>query len=361
MPLPRYVLKYRPEDFCVTEVSRPVGGQGPWAYAHLEKCGITTFEALARVAEHLGLAEEQACAGGLKDEDGVTRQSVSLRGGRLEPLDLDLGEGRWLRLGEPYGWSDRPLAKGALIGNDFRLVIRRLPKKLVRRLCVRGGTRGQFRHFVANYFDRQRFGVPGSDYRTAEVGAAVLAGDLSRAGAVLYKDSVLALSRGGLVPQEQCRFVASVDEGRDMVAAFEEISPRLRRLFLAAHYAREWNHVLSLAVSATGEGVRLHSKGHPLDSCLGLASRTALTHLPAALPLQEPEGDAEGAARGGRRETWRPTVQAVKFFVLDHGPDPFFPGNEQLTVFFHLPSGSYATTAVHQVLVDAAGSSGARR
>ncbi|MFF8848123.1 tRNA pseudouridine(13) synthase TruD [Streptomyces sp. NPDC015127] len=347
-----YVLKHQPNDFIVREVSRPpVEACGDYSYAELEKCGLTTLEALTLIASHLGIPEADVSAAGLKDEDAVTRQTVSLRADYTEPFRIGLGPQTWLRVSAPVGRYDRHLEKGALLGNDFWLVIRGLSADAAERLWHRGGSRGQFRQYVVNYFDRQRFGIPGSNYRTADVGFALLAGDVRRAAAVLHEDTSEAVARGGLIPSEQARFIQDVDAGMDSLAAFDRISSRLRLFFAASSLSRDWNLQTAQAVAATGHLLPLYDDGHPLAGCLGLTGPQALASLPAGFPLQEPIAlPRQDAPAMTMRATWRPTITATKIFLIDRGPDECFPGRHKLQVFFNLPSGSYATAAVHQMI-----------
>ncbi|MET8509170.1 tRNA pseudouridine(13) synthase TruD [Streptomyces sp. NPDC004787] len=347
-----YTLKHQHTDFIVKEVSRPpVEQPGDYAYAVLEKRGVTTLEALRLIADHLGIQESDVSAAGLKDEDGITRQTVSLRTETTRPFRIDLGPERWLRLSAPAGQYDRPLEKGALLGNDFWLVIRNLSEEAAESIWNRGGSRGQFRQYVVNYFDRQRFGIPGSNYRTADVGAALLEGDTRRAAAVLHHDTTVAISRGGLVPTEQARFVQDVNAGMDCRTAFRTISSRLRLFFVGSALSRDWNLQTAQSVAATGHPLRLYGDEHPLAGCLGLADPQALASLPAGIALKEPVAlPSEDSVGITMRETWRATVTATKVFLIDRGPDEHFPGRHAVRVFFNLPSGSYATSVVHQMV-----------
>ena len=71
-------LKDRPEDFVVDEIPLyPALGVGDHAYARVEKRGISTREAIRRMAQGLGVAESRVGCAGLKDAKAVTRQTLS--------------------------------------------------------------------------------------------------------------------------------------------------------------------------------------------------------------------------------------------------------------------------------------------
>ena len=85
-----YALKCRNEDFKVAEVPLDpfgAGADGDFTYVWLRKDGVTTFAAVEAVAAYFRLAPGDVEAAGLKDEDAITRQLVSVRQ-RLALSDL---------------------------------------------------------------------------------------------------------------------------------------------------------------------------------------------------------------------------------------------------------------------------------
>src|SRR5512144_2123205 len=73
------VIKETPEDFLVEEVPLYLPcGEGEHTYAVIEKRGITTLEAVRRIARALGVADRDIGYAGMKDAFGVTRQTVSI-------------------------------------------------------------------------------------------------------------------------------------------------------------------------------------------------------------------------------------------------------------------------------------------
>jgi len=68
-----------PERFLVEEVpAYPPAGEGAHTFLWLEKRGLTTFDAIARVAAAFGVASRDVGYAGLKDKQATTRQWLSV-------------------------------------------------------------------------------------------------------------------------------------------------------------------------------------------------------------------------------------------------------------------------------------------
>src|SRR6266511_1372645 len=75
------VLKWRPEDFLVVEsmaLRLRHDGRGGYQYLRLRKRGHSTFAAVATVAAFANLPPREVSYAGLKDEDAVTDQYLSV-------------------------------------------------------------------------------------------------------------------------------------------------------------------------------------------------------------------------------------------------------------------------------------------
>jgi tRNA pseudouridine13 synthase len=166
-------IKHRREDFCVTEAlalepplpihaSAENGGAGFYRYWRLKKSGFTTFQAIEKTAELLGLPPAAVTYCGLKDEDGITDQMIAM------PVDAGavefqagrsiVADGRSHIEIVPYGTYPAPLEIGGLVGNAFRICVRSVPVSMREQLDKLAGANPAW--FV-NYYDTQRFGVPG--------------------------------------------------------------------------------------------------------------------------------------------------------------------------------------------------------
>ena len=116
------VIKDSPDDFIVTEIpAYEPCGSGEHLYLTIEKRGMTTLEAIRRIARQLSVTERDIGYAGLKDSVGVTRQTLSLQ--RVRPEDVvgrDL-DGVKVITAIRHG---NKLKLGHLRGNQFRIVIR---------------------------------------------------------------------------------------------------------------------------------------------------------------------------------------------------------------------------------------------
>ena len=73
------VLRTRDDDFIVDEeLPYPASGTGDHVFVRIEKRGLTTRHAAARIAKALGVAERDLGIAGMKDRHAVTRQWLSL-------------------------------------------------------------------------------------------------------------------------------------------------------------------------------------------------------------------------------------------------------------------------------------------
>lgn len=329
------VLKHRPEDFRVREnlvvalTDEKVADQ---RYLLLHKRGYTTMEAIRLLADRLGVSSRDVGYAGLKDEDGVTEQLLSvpltaLPGDGVPAFTEPADSGRLLRLSH-YGYGREPLAVGKLNGNGFRIVLRNLDGRTAERLV----TRRRANLLFVNYYDTQRFGVPGGPKRTHLVGAAVLAGEWARARAVL----------AGLGAPESgpaARWTGPDEE------FFRELDPRTVAFYLAAHSSFAWNaRIAGLIRSEDAEDVSVDGLPYRFPATgSGVAALLADRHELPYTRYSYENGPVE-------HPVMRPTVVQTLVNVGEHGADEAFPGRQAVEVSFQLPAGCYATTALRQLI-----------
>ncbi len=160
-----------PDTFTVEEIpAYAPSGEGTHLFLWIEKRGLTTFDAIARIARALGLAPRDIGYAGLKDRHALTRQWLSLPGvaaeRALEIADADLK----VLQAVPH---PHKLRLGHLRGNRFEVTL------------TGDATEGEREAFrarfdalaasgVPNRFGAQRFGAGGDN---AAVGLALLRGE----------------------------------------------------------------------------------------------------------------------------------------------------------------------------------------
>ncbi|MFI2263243.1 tRNA pseudouridine(13) synthase TruD [Streptomyces tubercidicus] len=344
------LLKVLPEDFRVTEtlgLETAAHVASTHAYLLLWKRGLTTHEALGALAAAFGVEVQDVAAAGLKDEDGITEQFVSVRA-VLSPEEVERANARGRCCGEdrawrvtPHGSGTAPLRTGELDGNCFRLVVRDLDEPLATALAE--GPR-RHNHFFVNYYDTQRFGVPGGPKQTHLIGGALLAGD---------EDTALdLLRRSGSAEGKQ-----ALDHQGPAHEFWPRLDPRVPVFYRCAHASYEWNARVRalLRESAGTEVAHVEREGLPYAFA---TTRDAVLRL----AVRCPELDyvryrwTDGACV--RSTAARPTVLQTHISVHRVEPDPLHPGRFACAVSFFLPSGGYATGAVHQWFVQIAGALG---
>ena len=153
-------IKGRPEDFRVEEIPRyRPGGVGEHTYFEIEKVGLSTFEAVRRVARALGVRPRDVGYAGLKDAQAITRQTLSVHGappGQVLALNLPRIEVLWAER------HTNKLRVGHLRGNRFAIRVRGVGREALEPCRAVLGVLA--RRGVPNYFGEQRFGMRGNSH-----------------------------------------------------------------------------------------------------------------------------------------------------------------------------------------------------
>ncbi len=168
-------IKEQPQDFEVEEVpAYEPSGEGPFLYLWIEKCDMGAEYFVRTLARRLDLPVGEIGTAGLKDRRALTRQMVSVPESAEAHLSKIEGDGmRLLRVSR----HTNKLRAGHLRGNRFNVLIRSpaadAPEKiqpLVSALSRQG---------FPNFYGPQRFGKNGE---TAAVGLALLRGERPASG-----------------------------------------------------------------------------------------------------------------------------------------------------------------------------------
>lgn len=334
------IVKHVPTDFIVREnmvVRLTDRDSAKQQYVLLRKCGYTTMEAVRLLADRLGLTSPEVTYGGLKDEDGITEQLVAVPLNALPDTTKDLpwpvvaDGGRWLEL-QHYGYGIDPLRIGRLEGNGFRVVIRNLAEDSAARLS---SERKQTTFFL-NYYDTQRFGVPGGPKRTHVVGSAILDGR--------WADALAALADLRAPESKSAR--TWTGDARDY---FTALDPRTTSFYLAAHSSAEWNEQLTeqVADSCQEEHTTVTVEGISYRYVTSPVAATRVLAATAMLPYTKYEFlDGTPVPTASSRTTVVQTMIVASPVEEDHAHS----GRFCVELRFFLPSGSYATAAVRQLL-----------
>jgi len=176
LPAPRVPGRYKvaPEDFVVVEEELyPPAGTGDHTWLRVRKRGLSTLQAVERLARFLGRRERDFGFAGMKDAFAVTEQWLSLE--HLDPervarLTLD---GLEVIEVTRHGNKLRP---GHLRGNRFDILLRGLGAESLPALATNLDSLARLG--VPNYFGEQRFGKRGANLSK---GIDLLRGDLAHA------------------------------------------------------------------------------------------------------------------------------------------------------------------------------------
>jgi tRNA pseudouridine13 synthase len=155
-PVLRGRLRTVPEDFEVEELRAFVpSGSGEHAWLEIEKRGANTEWVARELARFAGVPPVAVGFAGLKDRHARTRQAFTVHlPGRPDP-DWSAFAIDGVRVLSATRHA-RKLARGALSGNRFRLVVRAVDGN---RAAVAGLVERIARRGVPNRFGEQRFGI----------------------------------------------------------------------------------------------------------------------------------------------------------------------------------------------------------
>jgi tRNA pseudouridine13 synthase len=164
--LPRALIKRCPEDFIVEEIpAYAPSGNGNHVFVRLTKRGLTTLDAVDRLARAIGCDPREAGFAGMKDKYAVTTQTVSFNTPKGDHPDGVADRARKAQVGGIAVLDATPhenkLKPGHLLANRFAIALRDLDPAHV--LEVTTALARIAREGVPNAFGRQRYGTRGDN------------------------------------------------------------------------------------------------------------------------------------------------------------------------------------------------------
>ncbi len=388
-------LRRDPGDFVVEEIPlyRP-SGAGDHAYAWIEKTGISTHEAVRRIAARLQVSEGRIGFAGLKDARAVTRQMLSLE--RVSPAAVESLEVPGVRVLRVVPHRNK-LRVGHLAGNRFLVRVRDVVpdatarvEAVLRRVLARG---------LPNGFGPQRFGTRGD---THLLGRALVRRDAAEATDVLlgrpsprerdprvvearrlYGTGDYRAARELLPPgfAAERRALERLAAGGTREEAQRAIPRGLRRFFVGAYQAALFNRVLGDRIGdidrlEAGDLAWIHGRGavflvedpareQPRCDRFEVSPSGPLFGTKMILPGGAP-GERERAvlaAEGLEAASFR--VEGADRFEGERRPlrvpvaEPSFrvEGGD-LVLGFALPRGAYATNLLAEIMKGEASAEG---
>ncbi len=324
------------EDFVVKEISylpsamNSNAQQGDYAYLTLQKSGYTTFEAIRLLAEFLSISQTDIYCQGLKDEDGITTQTVCLAahdvtkqqiddfGASLDSSDTD----KWIQL-SLLGYSPEKIREKCLHGNIFDITLRNVDESLATKIFNDLQDPDDF--ILINYYDQQRFGLPGGPYLAHRIGEAIVNND-EAAMRSLYIQSGNAALDG-----------FKNDDDID----FEKIHPGKLKFFVSAYGSHQWNAQLSAKMDGQRQ-IEIFG-GYKLN-----IPNTTASELPPILAIDAATIDRNRQLTQKSKE--RATFVSTTLFASAPQTDELHKDKYKLRICFSLPAGSFATMVIKQLM-----------
>ncbi|WP_370552079.1 tRNA pseudouridine(13) synthase TruD [Geobacter sp. SVR] len=379
-------IKESPEDFVVTELpAYEPCGEGEHVYLTIEKRGMTTLEAIRRVARELRTPERDIGYAGMKDSVGITRQMISLQ--RIRPEDVvgrDLNGVRVIAAAR----HGNKLRLGHLKGNRFRIAVRDViasaaetAPAVIALLEERG---------VPNRFGFQRYGAQGNSHL---IGKAMLRRDWQAAVECLlgepqavrdadWRAAIEAYRQGDLagalrLMPRHCQGERDIlrrlaTRPQEWEKAFAVVHPRLKKLYLSACQSSLFDRVVERRLSGidqvvAGDLAWKHDNGacFLVDDASREAPRAARFEISATGPLfgtrmKWPAGDILADEQQLLAE------EGLSPEVFDLGKGLVMEGERRplrvplgeprcsvesgtMLLEFSLPKGSYATSVIREI------------
>lgn len=320
-----------PETFFVEEIPAYLPqGTGPHTYLWIEKQGLTTVEAIKRLARALGAEEREIGYAGMKDRHATTWQWISVPA--VDPAVASAVEVPGCKVLKAERHQNK-LRTGHLRGNRFEVVLTELEPGEAEVIGARLLTLGH--EGLPNTYGAQRFGAAGDNVRA---GLELLRGqrrerDFRRRKLLLSSvqsevfNRALALraASGGLLRVRPGDVLQKTASGG---------------LFVTDDPVRDQARVDAGELVPTGPMPGSREVEPPLDSEAGRLESAALNEV----GVTREELAAVGRDLPGAR---RPVMVKVTLAEV-----PVRPEEGRLRLGFSLPPGSYATVVLQAIAED---------
>ena len=338
-----YKIKHINEDFQVTEVSLMPSfiskGERKFTYVWLQKTGLTTFEALEQIKLFFKLSFKDVCSQGLKDEDAITEQLISVKKILKEKDTKAFNKkhkfkNKFSKIKFIVGHGENPIKERALHGNVFKIVVRNLNSTLADNLLNYVQNNKQL--YFINYYDNQRFGMPGGPYNTHLIGKTIVENNWKQA----YQQLKITnnITQGAVIKAKDIP---------DYKKIFEAMNPKKVSFFVSAYNSFLWNSKASLLVKKNAKSNKF------------LFKNVGKLYLPTNSAFQCPHICEAGGYElitenflAKPKLNKRNLLVATNMYAHDLEPDELHKNKKKITLSFYLPTGSYATMIIKQLFIN---------
>ena len=322
-----YKYKHKEEDFRVNEILNIITDGGIYNYYMLRKKGFRTVDVIDLLVKKYNIEIGDITYAGLKDEDAITLQYIAIKGKKIDNCKEYSGAGQYEL--NYVGSSEYPIEIGKLQGNSFKLRLRNLDDSVAKKI------KNYEKHLftILNYFDVQRFGMPGKKHITHLIGKNIIENK--------YDEAFEQLLISGNIDENTYHQWKS--HAKDYI---NRIEPRRRTFFLSAYDSYVWNRVLGEAVEKQSSGLLYEKSGISFfysDKVNDLI-RNEIEKIPIIWHRYTPEGEIF------ETESFRQPYISLIYRAAEVQDDNEYLGRYMLDIDFVLPAGSYATNAVDQLM-----------
>lgn len=332
-----YKIKSINSDFRVVEVPLlPVpraDNPNNFTYLWVQKSNFTTFDMLDHFKDFFKLDFSDVAAEGLKDEDGITEQIISVKG-KLTNSDISRFNKKFYTTPDTYfrilrihGYGAEPVHERNLHGNVFQIVVRNINLEAATKI-LDYVSRNRFFDCV-NYYDNQRFGLPGGPYTTHLMGKAICKNNWDEAYEYLADSN------------------NTVPGGHTGKAAFQALNPKKVAFFVSAHNSALWNIAASNTIKQYCSSAQKFQFEHVGNLYLPLSGNNS--PIPSICR-------AEGFSFNPETYTVEPKTKSRTLLV----PSAIYASNlvddelnhnkKCITLSFFLQTGCYATMMIKQIV-----------
>lgn len=341
-----YIIKKVPEDFFVQEsaycqfVSQ--NNKNEFDLYILQKKGITTFVAIECISQFFKIPMEEIGYAGLKDEDAVTSQFITipqycfLKTNCIQKFNEKYNTNQSFIRMIHYGYSSRPIQVGRLVGNTFSIMVRNIERSFYSEYK----DLKSYNLYFPNYYDTQRFGFPDSLKRTHEIGFNLIRKNYDDARKII---ELIDLS-------EKIRSQNFIGTSKEF---FDSIEPRRVSFYYNAWESSIFNQQLSKLIKMYDDnpitniydGIS-YTFSKDKKVLIDILNNTEYLHIVRHYFEQKTIK---------QRVSERMSVVNTKINFIKWEQDTVYEGKYMVRLSFFLPSGSYATMAIKQLMINLMG------
>ena len=162
-PIP-FHFRQNPRDFVVDEIPLyAFSGDGEHLVLLMRKKNLSTWDAISRIANHLGINAREIGYAGLKDKNALTKQYISILKKYEEKLESFNHED--IKFIERT-YHNNKIRLGHLKGNRFFIRLKKVNPTAALKLSQ--ALKMIKKEGMPNYFGYQRFGTEGDNYKMGE-------------------------------------------------------------------------------------------------------------------------------------------------------------------------------------------------